>query len=149
MNSAFCNTCHFSSFTNFDSSIFSYQTFDNETIFISVREPCLLLCFSGTSFSAVWPSLNLLHHADTSFQLKPGHKCLLTCDESCSDSCLQKSVHPTELKVGIIFSPTGHFVHLYSVDTWMVNNDTSAATSPLPDIPIYASDIGISRTGHV
>jgi hypothetical protein len=36
-SSAFCVTCHFSNFTNFDSSIFPYETFKNDTIFISVQ----------------------------------------------------------------------------------------------------------------
>jgi hypothetical protein len=32
---------------------------------------------------------------------------------------------------------------------WMENNDTSAATSPLPAVPIYASDIEMLCEGHI
>jgi hypothetical protein len=31
----------------------------------------------------------------------------------------------------------------------MENNDDSAATSSLPDVPIYASDVEMLRAGHV
>jgi hypothetical protein len=39
MNSAFLNTYHFSNFMNFDSLNLTYQAFDSDTIFISVRCP--------------------------------------------------------------------------------------------------------------
>jgi hypothetical protein len=73
---------------NSDSLIFPYQTFDSDTIFMSVRGPWSASVFLWI-ISAIWPSLNLLHHTDTSFRWKRfGHKHSLTCDESRYDSLL-------------------------------------------------------------
>jgi hypothetical protein len=50
------DACHFSTFTNFESSIFSYQTLGNDTIFFSVRGPwsaSVFLCIIIQCRSAV------------------------------------------------------------------------------------------------
>jgi hypothetical protein len=84
----------------------------------------------------------------TFFWKHSGRKHSVTCDGSHSHSfCLQKSDHRTDLELGTIFNHTGHFLCL--TDTWMEYNDTGAATSLLPDVPTSASDVEMSRAGHM
>jgi hypothetical protein len=42
--------------------------------------------------------------------------------------CLPKSEHHMDLKLGIVFSLTGHFVWLWSLDMWMENGDYHSPT---------------------
>jgi hypothetical protein len=67
--------------------------------FSSVCEVHVLhLCFSGSSFSSVWPSLSLLYHSDTAMSLA------LT-----QYFCLQNSDNRADLKLGITFHHISHF----------------------------------------
>jgi hypothetical protein len=54
-----------------------------------------------------------------------------------------------DLKLGIMFNYTGHFVRLESLDTWREKIHTMAATSPLPDVPIRASHIETSHASNI
>jgi hypothetical protein len=60
----FCNFCHLSNFINFDSSIFPYKAFDNDTIFFNMRGPFFASVFSGSSFSAIRESYYFSQHRD-------------------------------------------------------------------------------------
>jgi hypothetical protein len=103
----------------FDSSIFPYQIFDKDTIFTSVRGPRSACVF-------LWI---IIQYRLAVFKFGRWHS--LICDESLYKSCLQGSDHSTDLRLGIIFIDTGHFVRL-----WVKNSNATTATSPLPDIRV-------------
>jgi hypothetical protein len=116
-------------FANLDSLIFPYETFDNDTILISVQGTWSASVFLWVIIqcrSAIFKFATPHRH----FQLKEFWLYSLICHESHSLSfCLIKSDHRGELNFGISFNRTGHFVHLWSLDTWMENN--SSATSDI------------------
>jgi hypothetical protein len=70
--------------------------------------------------------------------------------DACNDShsyslfLFAKTDHCRNLKLGIIFNHTAHFVHMGTE-----SSSISAAISPLPNIPIYGSDTETWPTSHV
>jgi hypothetical protein len=62
--------------------------------------------------------------------------------------CLQESDHSADLKLGIIFITAAI---LFACNARHVDekDETTATTSPLPDVPIHASDIEMSSASHL
>jgi hypothetical protein len=123
MNSVFCNTHHFRNFMNFDSSIFPYQTFDNDITVISLWGP-----WSASVFLWIVSQCRL-----AIFKFLVPHRHFLWAENILGVNTnlwwnslthtfrLQKFDHHEDPKFGIIFNSTCYFVHLYSLDWKGIN----------------------------